>query len=232
MKSTSVSAIIPAFNEGPRIGTTVESLLTSGSVDEVIVVDDGSQDETSQQARSAGAVIVRLPRNCGKAAAARAGFARSRGDVILLLDADLETSAVAVVSLIEPILYDGFDLVIGRLPGSNRGGGIGAVKMLARWAVSREGGSHLQAPLSGQRSCRRRFLEELPSWGVGFGLEVAITIHGLRAGAKILEKDIVAYHRVTRFDLPGFQHRFRQFMHIAKTIRMLRPVSGAVYGRH
>lgn len=84
-----VSAIIPAYNEAARIGAVLEPVLAAPSVHEVIVVDDGSTDETAAVAARYGVKVVRLPENRGKGAALAAGAREAQGDVLLFLDADL-----------------------------------------------------------------------------------------------------------------------------------------------
>ncbi|HEY8450464.1 MAG TPA: glycosyltransferase family 2 protein [Bacillota bacterium] len=222
-----VSAIIPAYNEAARIGHTVSALARAAVADEIIVVDDGSRDDTAAVAKGAGARVVGLARNQGKAAAVRRGFAEASGEAILLLDADLGATARAAGRLLDALAEA--DLVIGCLPGGPRRGGVGAVVGLARWAMARNGGGWIRAPLSGQRACRRRLLDSLPHWGSGFGLEVAMTLHALRCGARIVEVDVAAEHRVTGFDWPGFAHRARQFRDIARTLWLWRRAgAGAV----
>jgi glycosyltransferase involved in cell wall biosynthesis len=86
------SVVVPAYNEGPRMATTVAALRAAlDEVDtEVVVVDDGSQDATADIAEAAGAdVVLRQPRNAGKGAAVRAGFAVAAGEAIAYTDADL-----------------------------------------------------------------------------------------------------------------------------------------------
>lgn len=84
-----VSAIVPAYNEATRIGAVLEALLAAPSVSEIIVVDDGSSDDTSNVAQSYGVKVVRLPENRGKGAAMAAGVRVAKGDTLLFLDADL-----------------------------------------------------------------------------------------------------------------------------------------------
>jgi dolichyl-phosphate beta-glucosyltransferase len=86
-----VSVVVPALNEAARITATVEQLRSAlGSSAQLIVVDDGSADDTAARAEAAGAdAVIRLPHNRGKGAAVRAGVARATGEVVVFTDADL-----------------------------------------------------------------------------------------------------------------------------------------------
>jgi len=113
-----LSVVIPAFNEGKRLGPTLETVLAylAGRPDpaEVIVVDDGSGDDTVAVATAfapRGVRVVRLPENRGKGAALAAGVAASRGESVLLCDADLSTP-IEDVERLEPLLETS-EVVIG-----------------------------------------------------------------------------------------------------------------------
>ncbi|HEY1037302.1 MAG TPA: glycosyltransferase family 2 protein, partial [Candidatus Paceibacterota bacterium] len=84
-----VSVIIPAFNEGQTIGSIVSTALSHPLVKEVIVVDDGSWDDTVAVARAAGASVAVHRRNQGKAAAMDTGVGKASADVIFFIDADI-----------------------------------------------------------------------------------------------------------------------------------------------
>lgn len=84
-----VSAVVPAYNEAARIGAVLRPLVSCPLVDEVIVVDDGSDDGTAEVARKFGVKVIELPENRGKASALDAGVNAASNNVLLFLDADL-----------------------------------------------------------------------------------------------------------------------------------------------
>jgi len=84
-----VSVVVPAYNEAGRIGAVLDPIVASSLVDEVIVVDDGSEDGTAEEAKGFPVRIVTLPENRGKAAALAVGVSKARNDTLLFLDADL-----------------------------------------------------------------------------------------------------------------------------------------------
>ena len=118
-----VSVVMPAYNEAERIVTAMQRVLEQDFVHELIVVDDGSQDGTAEQAESVHDSRVRLirqPVNRGKGAALRTGFAAAQAPFVAVHDADLEYEPADIARLL-PALRDGrADVVYGsRFVGSD-----------------------------------------------------------------------------------------------------------------
>jgi len=101
-----VTCLVPAFNEGARIGAVLAVLTAHPRIDEVIVIDDASADDTAKVAASFdGVTVIRLSQNGGKTAALAAGLERAGGAFLLLIDADLIGLDLSNLSaLIDPVL--------------------------------------------------------------------------------------------------------------------------------
>lgn len=217
-------ALIPAFNEAERIAATVRAVAGVPAIDRMLVIDDGSSDDTVRIARDAGAEVLALDQNLGKGAALDAGLAhvRPEADVIVLLDGDLADSAAQAELLLEPILGGRADMSIAMFPRPAGKAGFGFVMRLARWGIRRLGGPFdAQAPLSGQRALTPRAIDVCTPFAFGYGVEVALTVRALRSGLRIIEVPTTMQHAATGRDLAGFMHRGRQFAHVAAAIARL-----------
>jgi hypothetical protein len=205
-----IVAIVPAKDRADSVGATVHALRSVQRLDRILVVDDGSADATADEARAAGAQVLRLPVNQGKSAAVAAGVATCPdAEVFLLIDADVGATAASAGCLLEPVVSDDADLVVGVMPSIERAGGLGTVRRLARAGIRRACGARVQAPLCGQRAVRASYLRDLAAV-TRFGLEVAMTIDAVRAGARLAEVEVSMDHRRTGRSLRGFLHRGRQ----------------------
>lgn len=214
-----ISAVIPAYNEQERIGETIRALASIEAIDEIIVVDDGSTDETARVADTAGATVVRTVVNRGKGAALELGIEAARGETIALLDADIGPTADQAACLIEPVLADEADMAVATFPViPGKGGGFGFVVMLARWGIHRAAGRVMAAPLSGQRVFKREVWKRVGGMDPGFGAEAGLTIDALCAGFRVVEVATTMTHRVTGRDWDAVLHRTHQFAAVARAL--------------
>src|SRR5690554_4511542 len=110
MKKNFVSILIPAYNEQERIENTLIPLLNSKMIDEIIVIDDGSQDHTAKKAIEKGVIVSRLEKNMGKGWALQHGVKQAKGNIIGFLDADTEESSIEIEKLVEPVLDNDCDV--------------------------------------------------------------------------------------------------------------------------
>jgi glycosyltransferase involved in cell wall biosynthesis len=212
-----VAVIIPSFNEAERIAATVRAAASIPGVAAVIVVDDGSHDQTEAAAAGAGATVVRHARNRGKAASmvtgARAAPAAAH---LLFLDADLGASAAQAGALVRPVRSGDADVTIAQLPpppGSV--GGHGIVVGLARRGILRRTGWHATQPLSGQRCLTRAAFDAALPLAARFGVETAMTIDLVRAGFRVVEVPVPLSHRWSGTTWRDELHRARQLVDVA-----------------
>jgi glycosyltransferase involved in cell wall biosynthesis len=221
MKPT-ISVVIPAYNEVETIKMTLLALNRSSWVDQLIVVDDGSTDGTARIAKDNCDQVIQIKENKGKASALQEGWKIARGDVILTLDADLGLTAREGEKLVEKLISANLDCVIARLPVQKKSG-FGLMKHRAQKLIFSRTGKWFDSPLSGQRAFHKKWLPVLMGKDyIGFGIEMAMTIDLLKAGADIDEVEVNFYHRATGKDVKGFLHRGRQWVDMEKTLWRMR----------
>ncbi|MGP8059838.1 MAG: glucosyl-3-phosphoglycerate synthase [Acidimicrobiales bacterium] len=187
-----VSVCVPARNEAATVGSVVAAVARphlaaaggSGLVDEVLVVDDGSVDETGARARAAGARVLRRSEDPGKGQAMRAALEAAVGDLVVFLDADVvDTTESFVTGLVGPLLVrDDLALVKGcyeRPFGDSPTGGGRVTELVARpllelcFAELAE----VRQPLAGETAAPRWVLDKVglsDGYGVEFGLLVDV----------------------------------------------------------
>lgn len=167
-----VSCIIPAWNEARRLPAVLAPVIGHPGIDEVIVVDDDSTDGTAEIAERSGATVLRQPCNRGKSAAVAVGIAEARGELILLLDADLMgLTPMALVQLLQPVRSGQADVSI-------------SLRQNAPLLWRKIGLDYI----SGERVMRRDLLlphlDEIAGLR-GFGLEVFMNEIWIRSGARL-----------------------------------------------
>jgi hypothetical protein len=207
---------VAAHREAARVGDTVRALRRLSGLDDVVVVDDGSDDGTAAVALGAGATVLRVPRRVGKGRALEGALRRlPPADVWLFADADLGTTAASLGPVLEAVRSGRADLAIA-LPPSQPGGGFGIVRRFAAGAIRALGGLEVRAPLSGQRAITGAALGACRPLARGFAVETAMTIDAARQGLRVVEVPVDGLrHRPTGRGLRGFAHRGRQGIDVA-----------------
>lgn len=224
--STSISVVLPALDEEATIASIVDAIVSdltlgpSPLVDEVVVMDSGSRDRTAAVAAAAGARVVRadsvlpqLPCVLGKGEVLWRSLAATTGDVVVFIDADLESfSSAAVTGLLGPLLADPtVELVKGFYDRPLRDGdsllanGGGRVTELVARPILNLHWPELAGvvqPLVGEYAARRGLLESLP-FPTGYGIELAMLVDTLES---------VGMDAIAQVDL-GVRHHRHQSEH-------------------
>ena len=115
MNKNNLAIIIPAYNEAGRIATSIAGIRKFSNAD-IVIVNDGSDDDTAGEAKAAGARVIELPFNLGYGAALQTGFkyALDKGyEFAVQMDADGQHDPLSMEALISPVLRDEIDVVIG-----------------------------------------------------------------------------------------------------------------------
>lgn len=186
MSNFQISVVLPAKNEAQSIGRTLEMIKKLQPMAELVVIDDGSEDDTNQIAIKAGAKVIKHPYSKGNGAAIKTGARQASGDVIIFMDADGQHNPADISRLLDE-LNKGFDLVVGaRQKGSQasvgRGLANGFYNRFASWMT----GHRVQDLTSGFRAVRaekfKEFLYLLPN---GFSYPTTSTMAFFRAGYSV-----------------------------------------------
>lgn len=226
-----LAAVIPAYNEGLVIGSVV--LQARKHADRVIVVDDGSLDRTAETARLAGADVIEMPENGGKAKAMMAGFARARAlgyEIVVMLDGDGQHNPEEIPAVAAPVLAGEADLVIGsrfldikaEIPKYR----VAGQKVLNGFTnLSTDGGFATTDSQSGFRALSRRAMENLNFSSEGYNIESDMIAHFAPLGLKMAEVPIsVTYDVPHKHKKNPVSHGFGVLARIVGLIGYKRPL--------
>lgn len=216
------TVVIPAYNEAEGIGATIDGLKSQGFA-EILVVDDGSRDQTADIAASRGARVIRHPYNKGNGAAVKTGIREARSEVILLLDADTQHDPREAMKLLEPI--GTYDMAIGARSLKDqsflRAAGNAVFTALATWLTGRA----IPDLTSGFRAARTEALREvihlLPN---GFSYPTTSCLALLKSGRNVLFVPISARARVGTSKIRPFRDGFLFILIIFKIVTLYSPL--------
>lgn len=220
-----VSIVIPAKNEAAGLAGMLERLMPAGRWKEVIVVDDGSTDETAAVAESAGCVVKRHPYSKGNGAAIKHGARSATGDVIVFMDGDGQHNPQDIQRLLSR-MNEGYDLVVGaRQKGSQASVGRGAANAFYNRLATYMTGHKVEDLTSGFRAVRaakfREFLYLLPN---GFSYPTTSTMAFFRAGYSVAYEPIHAAQRVGKSHIKPLSDGMRFLLIIFKIGTLYSPL--------
>ncbi len=184
--------IMPAWNESESIGNTIREVYEFGPVCDVLVVDDGSRDNTAQVAREAGATVLELPFNMGVGGAMRTGFkyAKNYGySQVIQVDADGQHDPRDIKAVLDGLQHA--DIAIGARFANKgnytvRGPRKWAMKVLA-WTISRVAGTNLTDVTSGFRAANmkaiRQYVDHYPAEYLGDTIDSLVV--AIRSGCTV-----------------------------------------------
>jgi glycosyltransferase involved in cell wall biosynthesis len=199
MAPVRVSFLVPAYNEAATIGEVLERIAQLDLEPQVIVVDDGSTDETAAIAERAGALVIRQA-NRGKGAAIRVAIPHVESEIVVIQDADMEYDPTEVPSLIEPIVRGNADVVFGsRLSGGRPQRAYLFWHLAGNRFLSLLTGVLFNTTLSdmetGYKAFRADVLRSLDLRQDGFGIEPEITGEVCKRHLRVYELPISYYGR-------------------------------------
>ena len=221
-----LSIVLPAKNEQAAVGQTVEKILRAWPEAEVIVVNDGSSDNTAQVATAAGARVISQPYSMGNGAAIKTGARAARGAVIVFMDADGQHDPAHIQALLSK-LHEGYDMVVGARDASgqaskHRGLANAFYNKLASWMTDHR----IDDLTSGFRAVRadkfREFLHLLPN---GFSYPTTCTMAFFRSAYPVAYVPIPVHKRVgTNSHIRIFRDGVRFLLIIFKIATLFSPL--------
>jgi len=222
---SSLSIVLPAKNEAAAIDTTVAGIRQHYPDAEVIVVNDGSTDNTASLAEAAGAKVVHHPYSKGNGAAIKSGARAARGDIIVFMDADGQHDPADIPCLLTRV-NEGYDMVVGaRQTGSQASIGRRLANSFYNRLATYMTGHRVEDLTSGFRAVRaskfREFLYLLPN---GFSYPTTSTMAFFRAGYSVAYVPIHAAKRIGKSHIRLLRDGARFLLIIFKIGTLFSPV--------
>ncbi len=223
-----VSIIIPAYNEEKVIGSVIDNVRhvmdSTGKSHEILVVNDGSDDETAVTAQNAGARVISHPYNIGNGAAIKTGIRNAQGKQLIMMDGDGQHEPDDIPKLLEKLNH--YDMVVGARSGDSeshlhRNIANGFFNLFASYICKRK----IQDLTSGFRAIKadiaRQFVSLLPN---SFSYPTTITMAVLRSGYSLTYVPIKANRRVGKSKIKLIADGSRFFLIIIKIATLFSPM--------
>lgn len=187
--------LIPAFNEAQAVARVVRALLGHAPWLEILVIDDGSTDDTRNEAEQAGARVLRHPYNKGNGAAVKTGLRAALGTYVLIVDADGQHQPEDASRLVNQL--ERYDLVVGARAASSQASwsrriGNAALNRIASYLTGHDIPDLTSGFRAAKRECMLEFVHLFPN---GFSTPTTSTMAFVRAGYSVRFEPVVAQQR-------------------------------------
>lgn len=230
-----VTVLMPAYNEEGAIANTIKQVKELYPHFEILVIDDGSTDNTIKEAMDAGANVYPHPYNMGNGAAIKTGLRTARGEYVLMMDADGQHDPLDIVKLLEH--KDRYDMVVGaRTKDSQTKIHRDIANTVYNWFASYVSKFNIKDLTSGFRLVRKsvaqQFIYLLPNT---FSYPTTITMAYLRSGFTVKYVPVETKYRIGKSKIKIFKDGSRFFLIIMKVatlfspLRVFLPVSGCLF---
>ncbi len=224
LNAAQTSIVIPAFNEAASIAAVVRDLASAARWLEILVIDDGSTDDTGAQAAAGGARVIRHPYNKGNGAAVKSGIRNATGTFILIADADGQHQAADAARLISHL--DAYDLVVGARSSRSQASvarrlGNSALNTLASYLTEQTIPDLTSGFRAARRECLLEFIHLLPN---GFSTPTTTTLAFMRAGYSVRFEPVEAARRVGVSKIHLGADGFNFFLILLKVITIFSPM--------
>lgn len=220
-----LSVVLPAKNESGGLRKTLPQLRELYPAAEIIVVDDGSTDDTASVAAALGAKVVSHPYSKGNGAAIKSGARAATGDILVFMDADGQHRPEDIARLLNRF-QQGYDMVVGARglasqAGAHRAAANSLYNILASWMVEQKVADLTSGFRAVKADLFRQFLYMLPN---GFSYPTTITMSFFRAGYSVAYEPIVAPERIGKSHIRLGRDGIRFFLIIFKIGTLYSPL--------
>jgi polyisoprenyl-phosphate glycosyltransferase len=230
VQTRSVSVIIPAFNEGDTIADTIQNVQAMAKEEsleaEIVVIDDGSADETGLKASDQGARTLRHPHNVGYGRSLKDGIAAASHDTIVITDAD-GTYPIDTIPRLLAEYAKGFDMVVGARTGDVYHGPLlkRALRWVLRFLVEFTAGRRIPDINSGLRVFSRdAIMTYFPHLCDGFSFTTSMTLGYMMTGKFVTYMNVPYHERVGKTKVKLFRDSLRTMQFIVEAIVYYNPI--------